>query len=90
MAPSVGRIVHYYSTSGSPQAAMITAVNDAEKGLVSLTVFPAGSPPETGHVKVAPRLTIGEDGVARQTETGWEWPPRVDESAAPLSPEPTE
>lgn len=67
MAPSVGRIVHFYDENGAgPVPAIITDVKDADAGVVHLTVFPPCAPPETNHDNVK--------GGAGAKQGSWEWP----------------
>jgi hypothetical protein len=65
---TVGRIVHYFDSSGSgPYAAIVTAVGD--EGWVDLTYFPPGAPAGT-----APLSASAEHGTGGNS---WCWPERV-------------
>lgn len=79
MKPSVGRIVHFFeAATDEPHAALIVRVDDADKGVVTLCVFPRNGTPEgknTHRVFLVPQTDATPNGYGR--ERGWAWPPRT-------------
>ncbi len=71
MKPTVGRIVHYHTSSpkqgGKPYAAIITAVDEGELTLSVMT-------PTGGRFNSDMSLTPGRAG--EDVMEWWEWPPR--------------
>lgn len=66
-APSLGRIVHYYTTAAGPFAAMIVGVGQG--GACDLVAFFNANPP------TAP---VSEVPFSEEPKLGhWSWPPRV-------------
>jgi hypothetical protein len=67
---TIGRIVHFVSSSGESHAAIVTKVWDQETGSSNLTVFVDDNP---SPIKRETSRLFSEGG-----ERGtWHWPPRV-------------
>lgn len=83
MKPTEGRIVHFYpedrKNKPGPWPAVITHVEDADKGIVNLHVFsdakfglPNG---EKCHAGVPQMEAVAGEDVSLITKFGWAWPP---------------